>query len=100
MQLENANSTGIQNGIWIQIINREPHSLNMLVRHVSPIIGALPGEKRNNKNKEDVSKKGGEERRWASCGRLVVERPVKKEMDGKELVFCCEHCAAAYTKKE
>ena len=47
-----------------------------------------------------LAKRGGEEMRCASCGRLVVERPVKKEMDGKELVFCCEHCAAAYVKRE
>jgi hypothetical protein len=47
-----------------------------------------------------LAKRGGEEIRCASCRRTVVERPVKKEMDGKELVFCCEHRAAAYVKKE
>jgi uncharacterized ferredoxin-like protein len=31
-----------------------------------------------------------------SCGRTVVERPVKKEIKGEEFVFCCEHCAEAY----
>lgn len=32
----------------------------------------------------------------ASCGRTIIERPVRKEIGGKELVFCCEHCAEAY----
>jgi Zn finger protein HypA/HybF involved in hydrogenase expression len=35
--------------------------------------------------------------RCATCGRTVFERPVKKEIDGKELVFCCEHCAMNYS---
>lgn len=30
-----------------------------------------------------------------SCGRPIVE-PVKREVRGKEMVFCCEHCAEAY----
>lgn len=32
----------------------------------------------------------------ATCGRVMVERPVKIVAEGEELTFCCEHCAAAY----
>ncbi|WP_456487875.1 hypothetical protein [Candidatus Alkanophaga liquidiphilum] len=32
----------------------------------------------------------------ATCGRVIVERPVKIVAEGEELTFCCEHCAAAY----
>jgi len=36
------------------------------------------------------------EMKCASCGRTIIERPVRKEVRGKGLVFCCEHCAEAY----
>ncbi|MDI6888609.1 MAG: hypothetical protein QMC78_02785 [Methanocellales archaeon] len=33
----------------------------------------------------------------ASCGRAIIERPVRRGVRG-ELVFCCEHCAEAYVR--
>lgn len=44
--------------------------------------------------------KGGKVMKCASCGRTIAERPVKKVIKGKELVFCCEACAAAYVPSE
>jgi hypothetical protein len=34
----------------------------------------------------------------AACGRTVVDSPVKIEKEGRELVFCCGHCADAYVR--
>lgn len=42
----------------------------------------------------------GKKMKCATCGRKIIERPVKKDVNGEELVFCCEHCAAAYVKKD
>jgi hypothetical protein len=36
----------------------------------------------------------------AACGRTIVDRPVKMEKGGRELVFCCEHCADACVKNK
>ena len=36
----------------------------------------------------------------SACGRTIVDRPVKVEEDGKQLAFCCEHCADAYLKSK
>jgi predicted nucleic acid binding AN1-type Zn finger protein len=35
----------------------------------------------------------------AACGRTIFERPVKIKINDKELYFCCEHCAKAYSTK-
>ena len=34
----------------------------------------------------------------AACGRTVVDSPVKMEEGGRDIYFCCEHCADAYMK--
>jgi hypothetical protein len=43
-----------------------------------------------------IARIGGEQMKCAGCGRTIGERSIKKEINGKELVFCCEHCAMAY----
>ncbi len=47
-------------------------------------------------------RKGGKEMKCLACGRIIFEKPVKIKTDGKEMIFCCEHCAKAYlsSKKE
>lgn len=45
-----------------------------------------------------VARRRGKAIKCESCGRTIVERPVKIKVDDKELVFCCEHCAQAYLK--
>jgi hypothetical protein len=43
-------------------------------------------------------KRKGKAMRCEACGRTIVDRPVRMEQDGRELVFCCEHCADAYVR--
>ncbi len=43
------------------------------------------------------ARKKGRAMACAACGRTIVDRPVRIVEDGREIVFCCEHCAAAYT---
>lgn len=47
-----------------------------------------------------LAKDRGKVMKCASCGRTIAERPVKKVIKGKELVFCCEHCADAHIPSE
>ena len=34
----------------------------------------------------------------AACGRTVVDSPVKIKEGGRDIFFCCEHCADAYVR--
>lgn len=34
----------------------------------------------------------------AHCGCKVYEGAYKEEINGKELAFCCKHCARSYKK--
>jgi hypothetical protein len=42
--------------------------------------------------------KKGKAMKCEACGRAIVDRPVRMEKDGRELVFCCQHCADAYVR--
>jgi len=43
-----------------------------------------------------LAKRRGNIMECANCGKAISERPVKKTIGGKEMFFCCEHCAFAY----